>query len=206
MTFRNLTLERFLQTLSEPTPTPGGGTVAAIHLALATALLHMYSALSAQSKKVAEEDRQLCLNVQKSCHTWLEQALDLADWDANAFDKVMEAYRMPRETEDNKSIRKQAITEATLHAARVPLETAQLGLKLIQACHTLAGKGIATAVSDLESAYQTARTALLTALANVAINLTSLDEATGEPIRKEYQRLVHSWKEEPIILNQNTLP
>ena len=189
MSFRTMSMESFLHTVAEDTPTPGGGTAAAFETALAAALVAMYGGVSAGSKKVKEEDRAFCAEKAAEVRPLIERALDLADEDSRAFDPVMAAFKMPRATEEQKAARRARIVEATLEAARVPMETARLARRVVETCQELRGKGSPYALSDLESAYQLARSALAGALENVAVNLDSLDEAQGRDLREEHRRL-----------------
>ncbi len=191
MDYGALTLEHFYTSLESDEPVPGGGTASALAVGMGAGLLRMFMKISLRSKKVPQDEKDICSSWLEQSVTWVQDALSLAQQDAKAFQQVMEAFRLPKETDEEKALRKKKIQEATLGAARVPLQTALLAESVIRGCLALAGKGSAMARSDLETAYQLARAGLVGALENVAINLESLSpEAIPDEIRHEYDRLI----------------
>ncbi len=175
MKFRDMTLQNFINTLSNNQPTPGGGSAAAVVTAMGAALLRMYASISARSKKVEPENQALCHEIATLAQPLYEKALTLADKDSEAYERVVAAFRLPKDTEDEKNNRRKQILEATIEAARIPLTTAETAQNVIEHCQVLKDKGTPFALSDLETAYQLARAGLIGALENVAINLEGLD-------------------------------
>lgn len=176
MNFKELSLSQFIEKLSSNEPTPGGGTASAVSIAMGAALLKMYALVSSSSKKVTEENRELCEKTAGEMTPLIEEALNLADRDTDAFNHVMDAFRLPKDTEEQKQHRREKIAEATIEAARVPFQTATCAIKVLEGCLNLNQRGTPFAQSDLETAFQLARAGLAGALENVAINLESLDE------------------------------
>jgi formiminotetrahydrofolate cyclodeaminase len=107
----------------------------------------------------------------------LSRSGPLAQEDSDAFDLVVAAFRMPKETDAEKSTRRTAIRAGTLRAAEVPLETAQLGMKLLGVLEGLARNGNGNAASDVGVASLLASAAVKGALFNVDINVSSLPES-----------------------------
>ena len=113
----------------------------------------------------------------------MSRAGQLADEDSDAFDSVMESFRLAKDTEEEKEIRRAAIRNATLVATEKPFETAKLALELLEFLPELASKGNSNAVSDVGVAALLASAACKGALFNVDINLNSLPESMALEIR-----------------------
>ena len=108
----------------------------------------------------------------------------LAKEDSDSFDDVMSAFKLPKETEDQKIIRRGKIRESTLKAAEIPYNTALLALDLLKIMVPLSLHGNANAISDIGVAALLATAACKGALFNVEINLNSLPEDYGVEIRE----------------------
>ncbi len=188
MTFMDMTLTEFQSVLASEDPTPGGGTASAVALGQAAALACMVSKLTLGSNKwesgwpIANESLIMANPI-------LERAGQLAKEDSEAFDAVMEAYRMPKSTDDEKEIRREAIQESTLQATLVPLETAEHAVNLLSILPNLAKDGNANAVTDVGVAGLLASAAAKGALFNVTINLGGLNESQKEQIEPKVDYL-----------------
>ncbi len=186
-------LAAYLGALASSSPTPGGGSASAFSLAQAYALLLMVLSLTLKSKKLADRHEEL-RPLQPELESGFSRARQLIQEDAQAFEKVMQAFRMPKNTDEEKAQRKQAIQEALKEAARVPLETARLASTTQPFLETLLEKGNPNALSDVGVAFHQARSALFGAILNVQINLSSIkDEAFVEETRKELTSLHQAW-------------
>ncbi len=187
-----MTLRDFQAALASSSPTPGGGTAAAIALGQASALAIMVCDLTLGKEKWKEgwdiADKTLSESVRI-----MMRAGALADEDSDAFDEVMASFKLPKETETEKESRRYAIRQATLGATEKPFETAQLALKLLELLPELAIKGNSNAASDVGVAGLLASAACKGALFNVDINLGSLPDDMAIEIRKSA----------PIILEQS---
>lgn len=184
-----MTVRDFQSALASSSPTPGGGTAAAIALGQASALTIMVCDLTLGKEKWQEgwDDASSALSV--SVKTMSRAGL-LADEDSDAFDSVMDSFRLPKDSDEQKSTRKQAIRNATLIATEKPFETAQLALDLLSVLTELARTGNANAVSDVGVAGLLASAACKGALFNVDINLDSLPEDMAVDIRKEAPKIL----------------
>lgn len=182
MSWSDMNMREFQAALASSTPTPGGGTASALALAQAAALSVMVSKLTLGNDKWSE-GWPVAQAVQSLSVPMMNRANVLADDDSDAFDRVMDGFGMPKETPDEKNVRRSAIRAATLTAASVPFETAELGLKLLELLPDLARKGNANAASDVGVAGLLASAAAKGAVFNVEINLDSLPADMGQDFR-----------------------
>src|SRR5439155_23949996 len=121
---RTQTVEGFLRALGSDGRTAGGGSVAAVAGAMGTALVSMVGRLTI-GRKGYESAGERMADIVKQVDEWRESLLGLADRDADAFDRVMEAFKLPKDTDTLKAQRAAAIQHAFLGAAEVPLEVAE---------------------------------------------------------------------------------
>ncbi len=182
MNWMDMSLRDFQEALASNEPTPGGGTAAAVALGQASALTQMVAHLTLGNEKwkegwVAAQDAQLI--VDRISH----RAGELAQLDSEAFDGVMDSFRMAKSTESEKKERRKSIRNNTLLAAQIPYETVLLGMELLACQEELARNGNANAVSDVGVASLLASAAVKGALFNVEINLQSLPLEMGEEMR-----------------------
>ena len=186
-----MTVREFQSALASSSPTPGGGTAAAISLGQAAALTCMVADLTMGKEKwqsgwdVAEKSAMLAVNM-------LTRAGQLADDDSESFDAVMDSFKLPKQSDEEIESRRSAIRNATLQAAVVPLETARLAHNLLQHLPDLAKFGNANAVSDVGVAGLLASAACKGSLFNVDINLASIPEEMGSELAKEASELQES--------------
>ncbi|MDQ2690570.1 MAG: glutamate formimidoyltransferase, partial [Chloroflexota bacterium] len=179
----------FVEELAAPTATPGGGSAGAYAGALGAALVAMVAGLTIGKKKYAavEAQMQAIRVMAESLRKKLTQAVDD---DAAAFEAVMGAFRLPKETEDEQTKRNAAIQVATLNAAHVPLNVAKDVIKVMELALKCAREANSNAISDAMSGFTMARAALTVAGYNVKINLHSLSEKTvGEKMLEELMEI-----------------
>jgi glutamate formiminotransferase/formiminotetrahydrofolate cyclodeaminase len=177
----------FVDEVSSNAPVPGGGSAAALAGSLGAALAAMVANLTVG--RAGHDGEELSAMSERAQAT--KQALaELVDEDARAFNRVMDAMRLPRATEAEKRARDQAVQDAYRRAAEVPLETARLSLAALELARVAALKGRHDAASDAGSAALLARAAVESAALNVAINLQALeDESFVRACRAEVDRL-----------------
>jgi glutamate formiminotransferase / formiminotetrahydrofolate cyclodeaminase len=164
------THESFIEQVSAATAAPGGGSVAAHAAALGAGLVEMVAGLTigkTKYKNVEPEMRVLLLEV-RDLRTILTEAV--AE-DAKAYEAVMEAYRLPKDTEAQKAKRDVAVQKAMLSAARVPSETAAAAVRVLELAARCVAQANVNAISDALSGAAMARAALTAAGYNVRINL-----------------------------------
>ena len=195
-----MTVRDFQAALASSSPTPGGGTAAAISLGQASALTIMVCDLTIGKDKwsegwpIAEKAMLLAVKI-------MTRAGELADEDSDAFDDVMQSFRLPKDTEEEKTSRRQAIRKATLVATEKPFETAKLALDLLEVLPELAAKGNGNAVSDVGVAGLLASAACKGAIFNVDINLPGLPDDMAKEIRDNVPKI----KENAKILSRKIM-
>ena len=167
----NHSLRHFADVLSAGTPTPGGGSVAALAASLSVALTSMVAALTfSKTSDTKMEDTGRSAQLLKD---WF---LDAVDRDTESFDSLMEAMRLPRKTDAERLARDRAVQDATLTASIVPLEVIEHCVAALDAAAVVAKSGNESAVSDTGVAAMCALAAAEGASLNVRINLSSLPD------------------------------
>ena len=189
MTWAQKTLREFQDALASSDPTPGGGSAAGVALGQAAALAVMVSDLTL-SKDSLQDGWTISEKVKLVAIPLLDEGLDLATQDSDAFDAVVASFRLPKATDDEKASRRDSIRSATLGAAEVPFRTASKALDLLELLPELAEKGNPNAASDVGVAGLLASAALKGAVFNVEINLESLPESYGEEMRESLPNIV----------------
>ena len=120
--FADMSLTKFLDALSSPDPTPGGGTAAAIAGAIGTALLGMVAGLT-KTRTQAEGEVKALAAARAALAETRARLMTLADVDTEAFNQVLAAYRLPKATDGEKTARKEAVQRALRAATEAPLDT-----------------------------------------------------------------------------------
>ena len=189
MTWAEKTLREFQDALASSDPTPGGGSAAGVALGQAAALAVMVSDLTL-SKDSLQDGWTISEKVKLVAIPLLDEGLELATQDSDAFDAVVASFRLPKATDDEKASRRDSIRSATLGAAEVPFRTASKALALLELLPELAEKGNPNAASDVGVAGLLASAALKGAVFNVEINLESLPESYGEEMRESLPNIV----------------
>lgn len=183
-------VSNFLNELASNSPTPGGGSVAALAGALGAALISMVGNLTVGKKKYedVEEEIKRILSSSEKLRYELSQ---LIEEDVKVFNNFMSTYKMPKETEDEKKIRAEKIQESLIEAAKVPLKVAHKCLDILSLSKEVAEKGNMNVVSDAGVAALLAEAALESAILNVKINLKMIkDEKTKEELFSSIQELL----------------
>lgn len=169
----DMTVREFLQEVASDSPAPGGGSVAALAGALGAALAGMVAGLSA-GKGAADAD--LPEQLREEAARLGDSLARAVDEDTLAFQRVMQAYRLPRGTAEEKAARSAAIQQALQGAALHPLQVAGQCIEVLRLCREAALKGNQNALSDAAVGALLAYSGLVGALYNVAINLASIKD------------------------------
>lgn len=194
------TLSGFSEELAADSPAPGGGSAAAYTGALAASLGAMVANLSANKR--GWEDRLAYFSA------WAERAqqsrqrmLQLVDEDTAAFNQLMEAFRLPKESDDQKKTRSAAIQAATLQAIRVPLETVRAAAGLMDLLEAMVREGNPNSISDAGVGALCAQAAAEGGWFNVHINLGGLkDKTTGAALAAEADSLLAHCKQRVAVI------
>ena len=186
---KDLGLKEFIAQTASNEPVPGGGSIAALSGSISASLAEMVANLTIGKKKYIEVEEEMKV-VQVKLEKLRFEFLDMIDKDANSFDLVMQAFKLPKETDEDKVIRTLKIQEGLKVAALSPLEIARKSFEMMKLCETVVDKGNRNAVTDGMVAAMMARTSVLSAILNVRINLSSIkDEDFAERISKEIDEL-----------------
>ena len=175
MKLQDLTIKEFLEKTYGKEPVPGGGSISALCGALAASLGEMVTALTIGRKKYADVEKEM-LEYAPQMELARRKFLDFIDEDAEAYQMVFDAFKLPKESEEEQRVRHEMIQKATLHAAMIPLRVAETAVGIMGVIFEIGSKGNRNAVTDACVAMMCARTAAFGAILNVRINLTSLDD------------------------------
>ncbi len=169
----DLTCIGFAEETASESPAPGGGSISAYMGALAAALGTMVANLS--SHKAGWDDRWKEFSDQADKgQELMQRLLHLVNEDTEAFNRIMDAFKMPKSTDEEKAARAAAIEDATLYATRIPLSTMEAAAETFTLLESMARTGNPASVSDAGVGALAARSAVLGAQLNVRINAASL--------------------------------
>ncbi len=175
----------FLDSLAAATASPGGGSAAAYAGAMGAALVAMVAGLTIGRKKYAGVEAEM-RSVLAQAEELRAELTEAVEEDAAAFEALMGAFKLPKDTPELEQARKAAIHLATLNAAHVPLHTVEHAVQVMELATFCAGNGNLNAISDAMSGAAMARASLTAAGYNVRINLNSLeDKSAGEKMLAE---------------------
>ena len=201
----DLSSRSFSDEVSRETPAPGGGSVSSYVGALGTSLGGMVANLSCNTRGW-ENKVDIFSEKAYEINQLREKLLSLVDEDANSFNSIMEAYKLPKDSEENKQIRSKAIKDATLYAAKIPLNIMVESYNSYEIIEFLAKEGNQNSLSDSGVACLCVHTAIHGAYLNVRINLK--DATGGEDIMKKADKILkdsHSKKEKIMKLVEDKL-
>jgi glutamate formiminotransferase/formiminotetrahydrofolate cyclodeaminase len=180
---------RFLDEFASSKPAPGGGSAAAYSGAMAAALVTMVARLTVGKKKYASVEPQMDEIILQSEKIRF-QLTELVQKDAFAFDDVMLAFKLPKDTIETESIRMKAIEKATQSAARIPMQVAQLSLTVLALAERVVTLGNINTISDGGSAGALAMASINAAGYNVRINLSNLsDTVVRESMQTQIEQI-----------------
>ncbi len=170
-----VSVEKFIRDLGSSAPAPGGGSVAAMNGAMAAALIEMVANLTIGNGKYEAVHEEM-KDIQEQMNSWKIQFVKFIEKDSFAFMELMRAFKMPKETDEEKELRKAEIQRTTKEAARVPFEIGKLAYNLLPYAETVIVKGNTNAVTDGMIAVINARAAVKSAFLNVKINLGTIKD------------------------------
>ena len=186
----DLTVKGFADETSRESPAPGGGTISAYMGALGAALGTMVANLSSHNAGWDARWEEFSNWADKGQKIQSE-LMNLVDEDTEAFNRIMEAFGLPKGTDEEKAARSAAIQAATLFATQVPLHTMQASFKVFELCKAMAEEGNPNSVSDAGVGVLAARAAVLGAGLNVKINASGLkDRETADKLVGEANELI----------------
>lgn len=184
-----LTIKAFLAETAGEAPVPGGGSISALNGAIAAALTEMVANLTIGKKKYVEVEEEMKSLAAEAAAIQEELVKDV-DRDSDAYNTVFAAFKLPKETDEEKAHRSEEIQKSTKFAAEVPMAVARRVSAMLDKIEAVVARGNQNAVTDGCVAMMCARVAVVGALFNVRINLTSLkDEAFVKAMTEEADRL-----------------
>ena len=185
----NKTVLELLDAFSAPTPTPGGGSAAALAGAVGASLLAMVAAMP-KTKTGSPESRTILDAAHATLLSLRAELVELIDRDAAAYDEVVAAYKLPKATDTEKAARRAAVGQAMKLATDVPLETARAAVALLRHARVVAEHGNPNAKSDAGVAASLAMTTMTGGIMNVLTNLDGVgDAAYSAAVRNELTRI-----------------
>jgi formiminotetrahydrofolate cyclodeaminase len=207
----DLTVRDFIKEIDSTSPAPGGGSVSSLVSGLGSALGRMVGHLTFGKKKFNELDEDIRVKLITNfelLHSSEEKLVELVDRDTDNFNLVMGAFKLPKESDDEKLHRKSEIEKATLLATKTPLEMARESLKIMRNLEIFATYGNQNAITDLGVAALLAEAGAKGAVYNVRINLPGLsDEKLVGEFKKECEETLNEIREiasriETIVLSK----
>lgn len=191
-------LKKYLDDLAAKLPAPGGGSAAALTAATGVALISMVANFTIGKEKyksVEEEIRKIL----SSSEDLRQKLINLVDEDVTAYKKLSGAYKLPKDSPEDKRKREQAMQEGLKEAMATPLEVCKLSHQAVKLCPVMSEKGNANLISDVGVAVALLASAFQSALLNVEINLKSIKD--NEFILK-IREVLKPMEEEVEIINQ----
>jgi len=187
----DLSVHEFVRDLDSPKPAPGGGSTSALAGAMGIGLSRMVGHLTIPKKKFKNLDTDIqdeIVALHEGVKNQEQRLLDLIDEDTNAFNAIMRAFKMPKETDEEKKERKKAIEDATYKATEVPLEIVRIAHDVLGRLKPLLEYGNQNAISDIGVGALMLYAGLEGAAMNVKINLSSLkDETYKQKVSEEVE-------------------
>lgn len=189
MKLETMQINTFLDTLASDAPAPGGGSAAALCSSMGASLVIMVCNLTKGKKKYAEYD-EFIGGVLAEALPLKEKIQAVIDRDTEAFNVVSAAYKLPKDTDEQKAARRAEIDRALLGAAAVPLELMRLSARALVLAESLIGKSNTSCASDLGVAALTLRTGIHGAWLNVKINIDGMESAEAAAMMEEGHKLL----------------
>lgn len=191
----DLTVNDYLDVLKSDAPAPGGGSVSALAGAQGVGLFMMVCDLTIGKEKYADY-QELCVKAKTEGTKLYKALVEAIDKDTEAFNLVSAAFKMPKNTDEEKKVRSHAIAEGTLVATEVPFSVMEVAYEGLQMAKTLAGKSNPNAASDLGVAGLNLMSCIKGAWLNVKINLPGVkDEAKAKAFDENGTKIIEEAEE-----------
>lgn len=206
MEMKKLTLESFANELASNSPAPGGGSVAALSSSLAASLASMVFSLTVGKKAYLAYEEEIRNKIDKNiivAGILKDEFLLLMDEDTAAFNDVMAAFKLPKETDEEKAVRSERIQEGYKKATLVPLKVAEKTMEIFELLEFAVEYGNENALSDAGVGALIALTGLEGAILNVKINIPSIkdEEFVNNVSKKCEELLTNARAKKEAILN-----
>lgn len=197
----DMTVNDYLDLLKSDAPAPGGGSVSALTGAQGLALMLMVADLTLTKEKYLDE-HDLCKKVKEEGLPLYQSLVEAIDKDTDAYNRVFEAYKLSKETEEEKAVRSKAIREANVEATQVPFEVMSQSYEGLKLVSKLVNHSNSNAASDLGVAAACLETAVKGAWLNVSINLSGVKDPV---LAKHFEETGRSIYNESITLTNRII-
>ncbi|MCP2049337.1 UNVERIFIED_ORG: formiminotetrahydrofolate cyclodeaminase [Paenarthrobacter nicotinovorans] len=171
------TINDYLSRLASRQPTPGGGAAAALHAAQGAALVAMVARYTTGAK--FEQHAALVARITSAADHLVVEALRLADADEHAFQSVIDAYKLPSDTDELKAAKAAAIQDALIQAAQTPAQLIGVAGEIVDLAGDLVDAANPNVISDVAAAADAARAAATTARVNIDINVVAIKDSAA---------------------------
>jgi len=201
----DLNLSDFNNEVDSSSPAPGGGSVSSLASSLGVSLVRMVGHITANKKKFQKLDIDIqneFNSIEDSLIPIKNELIELIDKDTDAFNLIMKAFKLPKETDEEKSFRKQKILEGTIEAIKVPHRVSELSLEALKKMDFILQYGNKNAISDIGVGALLLHAGLEGAILNVKINLPGL---TDPAMISHYQDSISTMLEESKVIKENIL-
>jgi formiminotetrahydrofolate cyclodeaminase len=202
MKLYDMTLHEFVEAIDSKSPAPGGGSVSALCATMGVALSRMVGHLTVDKKKFLALPKDIqfeFMDVNQALIIIKDELKTLIDEDTNAFNMIMQAYQMPKDSSEHMMLRNQAIQRGTAEAIRIPIKVATLSLSALHQLPMMLEYGNKTAISDLGVSVLMLSAAIEGACMNVLINLPGFDDQIAkhqyEHQVKDLMEMMHTSKQ-----------
>jgi glutamate formiminotransferase/formiminotetrahydrofolate cyclodeaminase len=185
----DMNLKAFAELTASESPAPGGGSVAAYASTMGVALASMVANLSAHKRGWDERWSEFSAVAERGV-SLQSQLAGLVDADTAAFNQIMEAYGLPKSSQEQKNLRHQAIQDATKHAIEIPMHVARLSMQAMQVAKEMAAIGNPNSITDAGVGAMAIRTGVKGAILNARVNLADLeDDGFASEVREECSQM-----------------
>lgn len=196
MDFKDYSIDKFLYELKTDLPSPGGGSTAALVSALAGALNSMVYSFTVDKKafeKLDDNNKEKMISLKKNCEEFIRKSIYYMEADRYTFTELMDTFKLPKNTDEEKKCRSQIIKEKTIAAMESPLNLAKDSLEFYDNIDFAIEFGNKNLTSDAIVAAILLHSAIESAIVNVFINFRSLGNKEGyENIPDECNKIIES--------------
>lgn len=206
MKFCDESIDKFLNDLGSDLPAPGGGSVAGLIAAISGALNSMVYSLTVNKKAyiaLEESEKNMIVKFEKESKEFTQRSLDLMEEDRANFLELMDCYKLPKNTDEEKEHRKKELKDKTKKSMEAPLVLARESLAFYENLNVMAKYGNKMLLSDLGISVILLHSAIESSIVNVKVNLNSLrDDEIFESIDKEMKDILNKSAENKEVISK----
>lgn len=199
-----MTTENYLKLAASATPAPGGGSASALYGAQGIALIGMVAKLTAGKRKYSDF-KEKCEQVALEADEITEKLYGQIDADTDAYNRIADSFKLPKNTEEEKNIRKAAIQSATVYATEVPLNTMRMGVQGLRCAEQLIENYNTNCASDVGCGVYGMLSCVRGAWLNVLINTEGMADNLASPFKAEGSELLKTAESFAAALHEAVL-